>query len=388
MLACTVQHSRELHTFPGLNCPLFPLPVFGFFTEPNLREPYTVAWNISIQRQLNASTMLEATYIGNRGIKLNNLENFNPGQFIPGTTYNAATGQETANSSLENVNNRVIYEPGIIAPNSWELGNEWRNWYDSFQVQVNHRITHGVSVMASYSLAKALDMCSAYCEGCGNASDPFNVRSMKGRAQWDVRHAFVASYLWSPPVKFSDHWKQAMLGGWTFSGITTIQSGMPITFNNPVDVAVNGTTAAEHAFLTGQRIGINQPNRGAMVDEFFNTSAFVNPTCSFTPEPGNAQVIEQENCTPDGISYSLLGQYGQSGRNILSGPGLSNTDFAVLRNFAFKERYKLEFRAECFNLFNQVNFGLPNSTVTSSTFGQIVNARPGRIVQFGAKVFW
>jgi hypothetical protein len=179
-----------------------------------------------------------------------------------------------------------------------------------------------------------------------------------------------------------------LLGGWTFSGITTIQSGMPITFFNPVDVAVNGTTAGEHAFLTGQRIALSQPSRGAMVNEFFNTGAFVNPTCSFVPQPGNAQVIEQENCTPDGITYSLLGQYGQSGRDILSGPGFSNTDFAVIRDFAFKERYKAEFRAEFFNVFNQVNFGLPNSTVTSSTFGQLVNANPGRIVQFGAKVFW
>ncbi|HEV2379449.1 MAG TPA: carboxypeptidase regulatory-like domain-containing protein [Terriglobia bacterium] len=376
-------------TFPGVNCPLYPLPVFGFFTEGNLREPYTEEWNFSIQRQLNANTMLEAAYIGNRGIKLNNLENFNPGRFIPGTSVNPATGVETANSSLENVNKRVLYEPGIIAPNSWELGNEWRSWYDSFQVQLNHRMSHGLSVMGSYSLAKALDMCSAFCEGCGNAANPFNLRSMKGRAQWDRRHAFVASYLWSPPVKFSDHWKNVLLGGWTFSGITTIQSGMPITFYNPVDVAVNGTTAGEHAFLTGQPIAMNHANRGAMVNEFFNTKAFVNPTCSFTvPSAPDPQVIEHENCTPDGITYSLLGQYGQSGRDILSGPAFSNTDFAVLRNFAFKERYKVEFRAESFNIFNQVNFGNPNSTVTSSTFGQLTNANPGRIIQFGLKVHW
>lgn len=377
-----------ISTFPGVSCPLFPLPVFGFFTSGNLRQPYTESWNLSIQHQMNANTMLEATYVGNRGIKLNNLRNFNPAAFVPGTSYDASTGVETPNSSLENLNNRVIFEPGILAPNSWDLGNDWRSWYDSFQVQVNHRMSHGVSVMASYSLAKSLDMCSAYCEGCGNASDPFNLRSMKGRASWDVRNAFVASYLWSPPVKFNDRWKKALLGGWTFSGITTIQSGMPMTFNNPVDVAVNGTTAPEHAFLTGQRIPMSHPNRGAMVNEFFNTNAFVNPTCSFTPQPGNAQVIEQENCTPDGITYSLLGQYGQSGRDILSGPGLSNTDFAAIRDFTFKERFKAEFRAEFFNFFNQVNFGLPNATVTSSTFGQIVNARPGRIVQFGAKVFW
>jgi hypothetical protein len=350
--------------------------------------PYVEEWNLSIQRQLTANTLLEATYIGNSGIKLNNLRNFNPAQFIPGTSYNPATGVETANSSLENLSSRTIFEPGIIAPNAWDLGNDWRSWYHTFQVQVDHHMSHGVSVMASYSLAKAIDMCSAFCEGCGNAANPFNLRSMRGRASWDRRNAFVASYLWSPPVKFSDHWKNVLVGGWTFSGITTIQSGMPITFNSPVDVAVNGTTAAEHAFVNGQRISMNHPNRNAFVNEFFNTNAFVNPTCSFTPQPGNSQVIEQENCTPDGITYSLLGQYGQSGRDILSGPAYNDTDFAVIRDFALKERFKAEFRSEFFNIFNQVNFGQPNSTVTSSTFGQITSAGPGRIIQFSLKVFW
>ena len=375
-------------TFPGVSCPLFPLPVFGFFTSGNLHVPYVEEWNLSIQRQLTANTLLEATYIGNSGIKLNNLRNFNPARFIPGTSYNPATGVETANSSLENLSSRTIFEPGIIAPNAWDLGNDWRSWYHTFQVQVDHHMSHGVSVMASYSLAKAIDMCSAFCEGCGNAANPFNLRSMRGRASWDRRNAFVASYLWSPPVKFSDHWKNVLMGGWTFSGITTIQSGMPITFNSPVDVAVNGTTAAEHAFVNGQRISMNHPNRNAFVNEFFNTNAFVNPTCSFTPQPGNSQVIEQENCTPDGITYSLLGQYGQSGRDILSGPAYNDTDFAVIRDFALKERFKAEFRSEFFNIFNQVNFGQPNSTVTSSTFGQITSAGPGRIIQFSLKVFW
>ncbi len=377
-----------ISTFPGVNCPLFPLPVFGFFTSGNLHVPYVEEWNFSVQRQLTTNTLLEATYIGNAGIKLNNLRNFNPAQFIPGTSYNSSTGVETTNSSLENLNNRTVFEPGIIAPNSWDLGNDWRSWYHSFQVQVDHHMSHGVSVMASYSLAKAIDMCSAFCEGCGNAANPFNLRSMRGRASWDRRNAFVASYLWSPPVKFSDHWENVLMGGWTFSGITTIQSGMPITINSPVDVAVNGTFAAEHAFRNGQAIPMSHPNRNAFVNDFFNTNAFVNPTCSFTPQPGNPQVIEQENCTPDGITYSLLGQYGQSGRNILSGPAYNDTDFAVIRDFAFKERFKAQFRSEFFNIFNQVNFGQPNGTVTSSTFGQITGAGPGRIIQFSLKVLW
>jgi hypothetical protein len=207
---------------------------------------------------------------------------------------------------------------------------------------------------------------------------------MRGRADWDRRNAFVASYLWSPTVHYSDHWKGVLLNGWTFSGITTIQSGIPMTFDNPADVGVNGSGAAEHAFLTGQAIASSNHT----IQQFFNVNAFVNPLCSYSAQPFNPQAIEQQNCTTDGIKYSLLGQYGQSGRNILSGPGFSNTDFAVIRDFAFAERCKGEFRAEFFNIFNQVNFGNPGTTVGTSSFGIIQSANAGRVTQFALKFFW
>jgi hypothetical protein len=379
---------EKTSTFPGVTCPLFPLPTFGAYVSPALQTPYTQAWDLEIQRQLTPNTIIEAAYIGNMGTKLNNLRNFNPAVFTPGTTFDSATGQETTVSSLENVNNRALYEPGIIASNAWMLGNDYRSWYHSLQVQLIRRLSHGVSVNASYTLAKAIDLCSVICEGCGNVANPFNLRSMRGRAAWDRRNAFVASYLWSPPVNFSDHWKNVLLGGWTLSGITSIQSGAPITFFNGIDDAVNGTTAPEHAFLTGKPIALSHPNTGAMVNEFFNTGAFVSPICTFTPEAGNPQVIQQENCTPDGIPYNLLGQYGQSGRDILSGPAYSDTDFAIFRDFAFKERYKAEIRGEFFNIFNSVNFNNPDNTVTDPTFGQILGANSARIAQVSVKFFW
>jgi hypothetical protein len=107
-----------------------------------------------------------------------------------------------------------------------------------------------------------------------------------------------------------------------------------------------------------------------------------------TPQPGNLQVIQKENCTPDGIPYNLLGRYGQSGRNILSGPAYSDTDFAIFRDFAFGERYKAELRGEFFNIFNQVNFNNPDNTVTDPTFGQILGANSGRVIQVSLKFFW
>jgi hypothetical protein len=125
-----------------------------------------------------------------------------------------------------------------------------------------------------------------------------------------------------------------------------------------------------------------------MIGEFFNTGAFVDPTCSFTPDPGNPLAIEQQNCTPFNLTYSMLGQYGNSGRGILSGPAFSNTDFSIIKNIPFTERYRLQFRSEFFNVFNQVNFHNPRQTVTSGTFGRITGANSGRVIQFGLKLFF
>ena len=160
-------------TPPGLNCPLYPLPVFGYFIDGSLRTPYVESWNLSVQRQITPSIMLEGAYVGNMGIKLNNIRNFNPARFIPGTTYDPATGFENALSTPSNVNSRVLFEPGILAPYAWVLGNDFRSWYHSAQVQLTKRMTHGLSVTTSYTLAKAIDMCSAICEACGCVSNPF-----------------------------------------------------------------------------------------------------------------------------------------------------------------------------------------------------------------------
>lgn len=372
-----------ISTAPFVNCPLFPLPALGYFVDGSLATPYWQGWNLDIQRQFTPSTMLEVSYVGKDGTKLNNLRDFNPAAFTPGTTYSTGTG-ETTISSAENVNNRALFEPGIIAPLSWTLGNDYRSWYHALQAHVVRRLSKGLSVDASYTLSKAEDMCSYICEAGGTTSDPFNLRTLRGRSSWDRRNAFVASYLWSPPVKFSEHWKNVMLGGWTFSGITTIQSGAPISFYTGEDDAVNGTGAAEPAFLNGKAIALSHSSRGAEVNQFFNTSAFVSSICQFN----SSLTIEIQNCTPDNIPYNLLGQYGQSGRNILSGPAFINTDFAILKEFPFRDRYRVQFRGEFFNVFNQVNFNNPDNTVTDSTFGQIRGAGGGRVIQFGLKAYW
>lgn len=351
----------QIPAYPFYNCPLFPLPAGGLFTGQGLRSPYIQEFNFSIQRQITSSTMIEAAYAGKIGTKIEALRPYNPARYIN----DPITGDAP---SPQNVNNRVIYEPGILSPQGYLLGNDFRSWYHSFQVQVTKRFSHDFSVLGSYTLAKSIDSSSTDNLG-GSVANPFDLRQERGRSDWDRRHSFVASWLYTPSIHFSNKLTNALLGGWTFTAIQTVQSGLPITFYQGQDVALDGTFGVQHAQLepgaTVNNIQVDHPNRNAMISDFFNPAAFV-----------------PANLVPPGT-------YGNSGRGILSGPAFANTDFSILKDFVLRESLKLQFRTEMFNAFNQVNLSNPDATVNSGTFGQILStATPGRQIQFALKLLW
>ena len=353
---------QKIAAYPGYNCPLFPLPVSGLFTDRSLRTPYIQSFSLSIQHQLTPTLMLETAYAGKIGIKIEALRTYNPAKFEP----DPITG---APASLQNVNDRVLFEPGILGPIGFLLGNDFRSWYHSFQTQLTKRFSKGLSVVGSYTLAKSIDSSSTDNLGA-TVSNPFNLKSERGRSDWDRRHAFVTSWLWELPFKFNNHMTNSLLGGWTLTAIHTIQSGPPLTFWLGQDVALDGTGNAggQHAFLEpgikASNIAISHPNRNAFVTQFFNTGAFVP------------------------VAQDPLGFYGNAGRGLINGPAFNNTDFSVLKDFKIREPMRVEFRAEMFNVFNQVNFNNPDTQETDGTFGQITSANPGRIIQFALKLLW
>jgi hypothetical protein len=174
--------------------------------------------------------------------------------------------------------------------------------------------------------------------------------------------------MWTPPVHLSNTVANRLLGGWTLTGITAIQSGGPLTFTMGDDVALDGTGGGQHAQLapgiTRETIQIDHPSRDAFYKMFFNTAAFV-PT----------------NRVPRGI-------YGNAGRSLISGPAQNSTDLALLKDFVFREPLRLQFRTEWFNAFNQTNFSNPTTAVNSSTFGRIRAAADGRTIQMALKLLW
>lgn len=356
---------RPISAFPGVACN-FPLPANLVTTDQYLVVPYTQSMSLSIERQLGSSYALSLSYAGKLSQKLEGHRHYNPAVF----KNDPITGQAP---SAQNINNRVLYTQtiGLLNTQSRILGNDYRAGFHSAQFKLEKRFARGLSFMGSYVLSKGVDNVNApqpgLTPGVGN---PFNLLQERGRGNFDRRHAVAASWLWSPEVKFSNRALDRVAGGWSLGVFHTIQSGAPLNIAMGTDVALDGTGQQnlQRAQLvngvTYKDVEVQHASRAEMVSRFFNTAAFV-----------------PVNSLPRGI-------YGNSGRNIISGPALSSTDLTLMKDFAITERIKTQLRGEFFNAFNQVNFNAPTVLVSSGSFGRITSATDGRVVQLALKVLW
>lgn len=350
--------------WPGLRCTEYPLPIRTVYTDPDLRTSYTHHVSASVQRQLRANLAVEAAYVGKIGRKLVGHNYFNAAPYIN----SPRTG---APPSLQNIEERVPFSPGILSAQSRVLGNFFGSEYHSLQLKVERRMSDGFSFSGSYALSKNLTDQPQNTTGLiSNIPNPFDLDSLWGPSFLDRRHVVAASWVWSPEVGLGSGLTRAALNGWTFTGMHRIQSGSPLAFTMGTDVAQNGTlsSGAQYAQLvpgaTADDVRRDHASRDDMIRQYFNTAAFV-----------------PLNSVPRGI-------YGNATRGLIYGPGDVTTDLAVLRYFDLPGAVRLQLRGEFFNAFNQVNFNNPNTTLSSSTFGRITGADSGRVVQLAAKIIW
>jgi hypothetical protein len=230
-----------------------------------------------------------------------------------------------------------------------------------------------------YTWSKGMDDKSAAADVGGTNAfaghmDEHNPRLDHGLSDFDVKHRLVTSFVYQLPFgrgkKFAGNLNKAAdlaVGGWQVTGILTFQKGFPFSVlaNDQFGLL---TTFTQRANLVP---GCN-PNGGFQksISEWFNKACFAQP---------------------------LAGQFGDSGRNIIRGPGINNWDMGIGKDFKFTERVAFQFRAEAFNLFNHAQYGYDPFTSTSigapvgnnpnnSGYGTVLAARPGRILQFGGKV--
>jgi len=233
--------------------------------------------------------------------------------------------------------------------------------YNSLQMSMEKRFSHGLQFQAAYTWSKSFDEASSF-EGILNPIDPHRSYSL---SQFDSRHRFVLSYYWDLPVPKKSGFAGKALNGWAVSGITTFQTGFPIRVLSSADNELMNSFDFE---LPGE------PDQLA-------------PFRSQDPRKNGGYFFDPNTFTEDTtVDPTLFGRIGNARRTVCCGPGISNWDVAVHKNTGVTETTHIEFRAEFFNLLNHTQFLNPDGNSSDGVdFGRVKRARDPRLVQFALK---
>lgn len=319
----------------------FSIPVLfiGWDLTREFKTPVTHHFNATMQQQVYRDMVFEAGYVGARGFHQTGFLEANPGVYVPGQTKRGP---------------RVYPEFSLVRPTA----SVFKNWYDSLQLSLLRRPGKGLSFLLAYTLSKAVDHVSGL--NLGNPPRPqdgVTIDDIKGPAQYDARHRFVASYTWSlPRLAGRNPALRSLLGNWQFNGIFQAQTGYPYTATEPVDVGLR--------YQSNRPNQICDPNDNAphTVGEWFRTACF------------------ERNTLPEDA-----GKFGTAPRNSIRGPGLLNFDLGLFKAFPIGEYHRLQFRFEGYNVFNKTNFEDIVTNIGAKNFGAVTSARPARVLQLGVK---
>lgn len=342
---------------PGVNIfPVIPLPpidenfasnlpagITPFTLQEEGRTPYVQQWNLSLQRTLGRSSMLELSYLGNSGHRQQNRYDNNQCQVTADLFCDRATRPYPRY--------RAILQSDFNANSS----------FNALVARFHRRMSRGVDLRVEYTFGKALY--DGWELGGATNNQIANNRALdKGPTSFNVRNRLVTSLLWELPFgrdrAFGSGMSRAadyVVGGWNVSTIATFSNGLPIFITVPN--------------RTGSPFVGHRPNR----------------TCSGNLSSvdlrSNRQFIDT-SCFQD----TERGFFGNSERAPISGPGLNNFVVGIQKDFEFAESKLLEFRLEMFNAFNHAQFRNPNGSVANRNFGLVSAARQPRVVQMALKL--
>ncbi|MDX6501509.1 MAG: hypothetical protein QOG23_4769 [Blastocatellia bacterium] len=341
--------------------------------DENFRPPESWQWNITVSREIIKNTVAEISYIGNHGTHIwrrgVNVNDVSPEKRAAVVAVFNATGNAggIANAS------RIFPNLGSVTMSE---SNGISN-YKALQVWLNRRFTNRLSWQVAYTWSHTVSNVPLTSFTSGT-TDPFNFDLDKGDSDLDRRHMFVSNAVYAfPSFKNKGSFVSSILGNWQLNGILTLLSGTPLDVQTGLSPQYFGLAAAAPAGFRPDLVpGVPIYLHGADKTVYLNPAAFKAPA---------------------------LGQFGNLKRGFVRQPGLKNVDFSIAKNWKFKEKYGLQFRAEMFNLFNTTNFngfdpglGLsPNRdstgkflgtfTATNGNFGHLNSDRGPRNIQFGIK---
>jgi hypothetical protein len=354
--------------------------------------PYMQHWSLDFQRQLTSKTLVTAGYFGSKGTNLIGGFEMNllkPGEAltrlcapIGSTTTPTVACQQPNQAFFSTAEERILDQirPFRGYRSLTAIQPRYNSNYHSLQVSGQQRFTGASQVNLAYTWSKNLT--DNPNDRSAAPQNSYDIGLEKSRAALDRRHIFTVNYIYELPF-FSKQkgFVGKILGGWQASGIVTFQTGLGFT------PTVSGFDPAGLGLipppLTVARANVLcDPNDGAphTVQQWFNTACF--------------QVVPINNASPNPPNV------GNASRGLIEGPGTKRVDFTMTKNLRFGERYRVQLRAEAFNVFNWTNPRAINTTVWSATtqpapggngaslFGRVTTFRDPRVMQFGAKFYF
>jgi hypothetical protein len=360
------------------------------YIDQHPQRNYVMQWNLNIQRQLTKDLTATIGYVGSHGVhqpmRIDDSNIVQPTLTSEGYVWPRPVGSGT-----------------LVNPNFGEIRSmQWigTSVYHALQLNVTQRMAHGFQLRGAYTWGKSFDTGSStivgdeFLSSMSSLSD-YDLRLNRGVSDFNIAQTLVVAGTWQVPGLNSLHGPLAWTGkGWEMSGLLKANSGVPFTPTFGTD---------------GDPLGLNSS------DPWDYPNRLGGPGCSSLVNPGNPNHYIKTECfsVPTAPSQSFYSQYcdpsygyptcinlrGNAGRNILTGPGLVNLDYSLVKNTRLTESLNLQFRAEFFNLLNHPNFQVPplvtgtdifeSNTTPNSTAGLLTSTTTSsRQIQLGAKLIW
>jgi hypothetical protein len=332
--SCTAGNSYLL-AFADLSSCKYKFTANGY--DPHAPSSYVQSWNLTVEHELPKGLALEIAYTGSKGTHL--------GQQVDINQANPANGLNTTTNSSSPYNRNY---PNFSTINDF-IFTGYSN-YNAGTATLRKRFDHGLLFRLNFTYGKSLDTQSgmnyAGNGGYKGLQDLYNPNALYGRSDFDRKLVLNGNFVYLLPFH-----RNILVSGWQSAGSVQVDSGLPLTpqYNGPS--ADQGEATLPNRICSG---ATSNPS----VNNWFNTACFVQPA---------------------------VGTFGNSGRNILTGPKLVIINLSLARNFRITETQKLQFRWEVFNVPNHPNFSSPNDFLDEANVASITKARDPRVMQLGAR---
>jgi hypothetical protein len=312
--------------------PLFPIGISNNASPWNI--PYYMKWSLGIQRALPGQILLDANYVGSRGVSLVRSRNINQ----PHASVDVAAGRLNVNAARP--------YPGFAGISTNETTGQ--STYNSLQLSVSRRFAQGLALQGSYTFSRSIDNVVTPLNSYGDS------RLERALSGFDRTHVLVVSYVYElPQFRGKNGFLKGVLSGWQLSGISRFESGTPFSITMPGDLAGIGGGS--------QRPNITGPINLDKTQARWFSGSFAIPA---------------------------QGTFGSLGRNVVRGPGINNWDVSLSKRTSIRENVSLQFRAEFFNFFNHTQWSGVSGSFGGNNFGQVTSARDPRTTQLGLRLIF